>query len=256
MLICNGNRFGCTPAKVFGPFFGYAIGEGQIHNICLSGAIHNMTAGEGIIPGTVGWNVGSTHPYTYLMAYQIGLISSRNACYGEATVSGKTTLFGRVTGSATSTAMLTMAPSEMYSNYNVISSTLYGLWFADAYILGIAAGTSTCELASYATGNLEGAIYSYTILSPESLAKGVWNSPIADYTVDGTAARAITTIRGLVHENFIMKDQVYDTNDRLISATVRIFANATDCTNDVNPIDEYTISSSYGASGVFRTVKV
>lgn len=55
----------------------------------------------------------------------------------------------------------------------------------------------------------------------------------------------INILKGLMHSNFRMKNQIYDADSNLLSATVRIYSSDVDCENDVNPIHEYTISATY-----------
>lgn len=77
-----------------------------------------------------------------------------------------------------------------------------------------------------------------------------------DYEITGTDgwifhthirqdAALVKRILGLTHENFRIKDQVYDTNNKLTSATIRIYDSAADCTNDTSASAEYTITATY-----------
>lgn len=62
-------------------------------------------------------------------------------------------------------------------------------------------------------------------------------------------APGMNRVLGLVQENFRMKDQIYDGDGNLTSATVRIYANATNADNDVNPIAEYMMTASFAGPG-------
>jgi len=55
----------------------------------------------------------------------------------------------------------------------------------------------------------------------------------------------IKYILGLSQQNFRMTDQIYDVNDNMVTATVRIYNNSTDATNDTNSLKQYAVSSSY-----------
>ncbi len=55
-------------------------------------------------------------------------------------------------------------------------------------------------------------------------------------------------ILGLVQENFRLCDLVY-TNGQLTAGKIKIYANASDCQNDTNPIAEYQINAQYDAQG-------
>lgn len=58
-------------------------------------------------------------------------------------------------------------------------------------------------------------------------------------------AALVKRILGLTHENFRIKNQVYNTNNKLTSATIRIYGSAADCANDTNQTAEYTITAAY-----------
>lgn len=57
-------------------------------------------------------------------------------------------------------------------------------------------------------------------------------------------------VLGLSQENFRMKNQVYDGDGNLTSATVRIYQTAADAQNDVNPIAEYAMTASFAGAGL------
>jgi len=59
----------------------------------------------------------------------------------------------------------------------------------------------------------------------------------------------LTRILGLNQENFRLRDQVYDGDGNLTSATVRIYASAANAQNDVNPIAEYSVVASFSGPG-------
>lgn len=58
-------------------------------------------------------------------------------------------------------------------------------------------------------------------------------------------AALVKRILGLTHENFRIKNQVYNTNNKLTSATIRIYGSAADCANDTSQTAEYTITATY-----------
>jgi hypothetical protein len=63
-------------------------------------------------------------------------------------------------------------------------------------------------------------------------------------------------ILGLVQENFRLRDQVYNGDGNMTSATIRIYASAVDCNNDENAIAEYTITATYNVNGECVSYKV
>jgi hypothetical protein len=60
-----------------------------------------------------------------------------------------------------------------------------------------------------------------------------------------TETDKIKYVLGLSQENFRLKDMIYNTSHEMTGATVRVYDNASDCTNDVNPIAEYTITATW-----------
>jgi len=68
--------------------------------------------------------------------------------------------------------------------------------------------------------------------------------------IDGVTAELqpdLKNILGLVHHNFRFTNQVYS-GGKLTSADIKIYANATDCLNNVSPIHTYTIAATYTGS--------
>lgn len=55
----------------------------------------------------------------------------------------------------------------------------------------------------------------------------------------------IKYILGLSQQNFRMKDQIYDVNNNMVTATVRTYISASDATADTNYLKQYAVSSSY-----------
>lgn len=59
----------------------------------------------------------------------------------------------------------------------------------------------------------------------------------------------IKYILGLVQQNFRIFGQVYNEKNLLTSATIRIFNNSTDATNNTNPLKEYSVEATYDSDG-------
>ena len=66
----------------------------------------------------------------------------------------------------------------------------------------------------------------------------------------------VQLILGLVQNNFRITDAVYDSNHQLVSNTIKIFANASDCENDVNSIATYSMEAIYNSEGETTSYKV
>jgi hypothetical protein len=85
------------------------------------------------------------------------------------------------------------------------------------------------------------------------MADAVWDETVSDHQSVGSFGEAITEVRGLIQSNFRIKDMVYGDSGNLVSATVRIYTNKTDATNDSSPLHEYSITSSIDANGAVNS---
>lgn len=112
--------------------------------------------------------------------------------------------------------------------------------------------------------------------SPIAIAQEVWNTQLSGFTQNSAgymlssvfnATSGNTTditelkqdvkrILGLTQENFLIKDHVYDNQNQLESATIKIFNNSTDCNNDVNSLAEYSMTALYDSNGRLINYKV
>lgn len=66
----------------------------------------------------------------------------------------------------------------------------------------------------------------------------------------------VTRALGLSQENYRIKDPVYNTNNDLLSSTIEIFANASDCEADTSPTASYSVVATYDTSNRLLTYKV
>ncbi|MHA2012779.1 MAG: hypothetical protein ACTSWG_10470 [Candidatus Helarchaeota archaeon] len=66
----------------------------------------------------------------------------------------------------------------------------------------------------------------------------------------------IQLILGLVQHNFRIVDAVYDSNNLLISSTIKIYSNASDCSNDTNSIATYSMIATYDSDNNMNSYKV
>jgi len=93
------------------------------------------------------------------------------------------------------------------------------------------------------------------------------NSTIYDYFVDNSREDAfkadvsglqtiMVKVLGLVQSNFRITDNVYDSSNRLLSATIKIYNNSTDCDNDEDSITTYSMVSTYDDDGNPSSYKV
>lgn len=78
---------------------------------------------------------------------------------------------------------------------------------------------------------------------------GLWDA-LGDGTVSLVdVGNMVRRILGLVHENFVITDQVYDSNNNLLGASVKIYETDTDASADTNAIATYTIEATYDGDG-------
>lgn len=121
------------------------------------------------------------------------------------------------------------------------------------------ANVSALALEANVEGHVTTALGSYDPPTKAELDTAVANLTTeidANETKIDTITTAVTRILGLVQENFRLKDQVYDSNGNLTSATIRIYGSAADCNNDENAIAEYTLTATYNAVGECTSYKV
>lgn len=73
-----------------------------------------------------------------------------------------------------------------------------------------------------------------------------------------TETDKIKYILGLVHENMVMTNQVYDVDGNLTAATIKLYNSAVEATAQVNEFATYAITASYTAGLVthYKVVKV
>jgi len=91
-------------------------------------------------------------------------------------------------------------------------------------------------------------IPSIDVPPPSEIAGAVMDEPLSGHQISGSFGFAMFRLLGLAHENFRLKDQVYDDNGNLISATVRIYGNGSNAQDDVNPIAEYLMAATFDAA--------
>jgi len=192
-LLANGFRdtlgafrtFGATASNNAYPSTGWA-------GYARTGAMRNISAGEGITDDKVGRPSGNRHPSTWMLPQKAGALSSHNNTQGSSTAtlslaSGRN-IAASATGSASATATLQLVVSllataagsaSVTGNINAalgLSGSSAGSCTATAakgaigWVSGSSAGSCTATLVPYATGQLAGSISPFTELSPQSLA--------------------------------------------------------------------------------------
>lgn len=104
--------------------------------------------------------------------------------------------------------------------------------------------------------------YRLKYITPSDYENGFEQIYVVDnYITDISEHRAETETRikyilGLGQQNFKIVDQVYDINNLLLSSTIKIYDNASDCNNDVSTLKEYNMSATYSVDGQITSYKV
>lgn len=215
-LLANGFRDGSGVYQTFGgTVSNNAYPGAHFANWHRTGAMRNLTAGEGITSELVGLPSGARHPIAWMLPQKAGALSSHNLARGSSTASlslasgrnlsatadGSSTasaslqlvvsMQGTADGAATASGTLQAALGMVGSSAgSCAASAIIG---ALAWATGSAAGSSTATLTPYATGRLYGSITPFTELSPQSLAASVWTTALASYADTGNAALALQT---------------------------------------------------------------
>ena len=75
------------------------------------------------------------------------------------------------------------------------------------------------------------------------------------YDINDTVDKISRTL-GLSQENYRIFSPTYDTNDNMLTATMKIYNSASDCDTDTNAIATYRVVSTYDSKGRMVTYKV
>jgi len=92
--------------------------------------------------------------------------------------------------------------------------------------------------------------------SPTAIADAVWGAQLSQYTgSEGAAASRVSFILGLMQHNFKMVNQVYDSDNNMTSANLRIYTNSADADADTNHTKEWSLTAVY-TNGLLTDYKV
>jgi hypothetical protein len=143
---------------------------------------------------------------------------------------------------------------DLESLINAVNANVSGLAsnFADIKGAGFVSGTDSLKaLSDDFSTNITGPVALQTQLADPG---GTQNAPVGvglwDVLGDGSVtlpdlSDSIGRILGLTHENFALTDQVYDGDNNLTSATVKLYPSKADAEADTNVSSEYTITATY-----------
>lgn len=213
-LIRNGSNQITGLNRVFGAVGAYGLRS----NFDRNGTFKSFDSGTHAVANVTNRNArpdGARHPYSWKQPTKAGGLGSHNEAQGSVASSLSMASGINITGLAEGTtptahatlqlvvSMLATALGEatVAGNLNAalgMSGTSAGVASQTAVInalawaIGQADGVSVASLVSFANGKLQGSITPFTELSPQGLADAVWNSLLAQYTVDGTAGNALS----------------------------------------------------------------
>jgi len=101
------------------------------------------------------------------------------------------------------------------------------------------------ETITFATTTHTESVTLNAMVSASDVANAVWDEAIADHRLSGSFGLALQKTLGLAQHNYRIFSPVYDGNNNLTSATIKIYPTSTDTTNDTNELEEYTLTASY-----------
>lgn len=138
-----------------------------------------------------------------------------------------------------------------------LSPTL-NIWGVDGTVYG--SGLAMSEVAGgFYNYNYTGYDYTvdYVFRAYESSLPTAEQYVVATNEADSMNTQGITKqILGLSQGNFVMKNQTYDANGRLLTSNMYTYENAADANSETNPIHSYYIVSTYDVNGNLTNYKV
>jgi len=101
-------------------------------------------------------------------------------------------------------------------------------------------------------------------LTPVTDAIATLSTDVADLTTDvgdlstelGLLSASVARLLGLSQENYRIVGQAYDSNNKLTSASIRLFASKVDTDANTNPIAIYSVDATYDVQGLLVDYKV
>lgn len=115
--------------------------------------------------------------------------------------------------------------------------------------------TETHDIYSFSYSFSETGEYRLKYLTPTNYENGFEQIFVID-DIMGDIRTDIKYVLGLNQSNFRIKDQIYNSDNLLLSSTIRIYNNSTDTNNDINHIKEYNMSAIYDEYGRLLSYKV
>lgn len=101
-------------------------------------------------------------------------------------------------------------------------------------------------------------------LTPVTDAIAVLSTDVSNLTADvsdlstelGLISASVARLLGLSQENYRIVDQAYDSNNKLTTASVRLFGSKADTDANTNPVAVYAVTATYDTQGLLVDYKV
>ena len=132
------------------------------------------------------------------------------------------------------------------TNYGLSKTLISGGVWDETLSTHLISGTTGRALSTASSGGVD----------VQLLVDGVWNEPLSAHTSQGSAGSSMANILGLVQHNFRFVNQVYNSENNLVSGNILIFNTATDCETLTNPISIFGVSAVYDANNRLIDYKV
>jgi hypothetical protein len=96
----------------------------------------------------------------------------------------------------------------------------------------------------------------------QQISDAIWNAPLSSYSNSDTFGRLlkdqgtnVMKILGLVHQNILIDETVYDNKNNLIGSRIRIWEKAEDVGTQVPPLATYSVDVETAGPGKFTSWK-
>ena len=87
----------------------------------------------------------------------------------------------------------------------------------------------------------------------EALADQVWDEAVVGHASAGSFAVLLQVVAGLSLGNMRIANPAYDSDGRLVSGTLKVYANGMEATNDGTTLDTFTVTATYDVDGNLQT---
>jgi isochorismate hydrolase len=224
-----------------------ASGSASIDISSIVDGVWNAQQSDYVVAGSFGELLGVVSQSIVQTSESVNLLYD-NVVYISSSVDQNGVYLQQVSQSVNliydQTSYITSSVDDIYIQTTDISqsvNTIDSGSIADAvWDEKLADHTGSVESAGYALANVSSGA------SPALIADAVWDEILSEHTgSEGSAGARMGFIYGLLQNNFRMLNQVYDSNNLMTSATLRVYSNSVDADADTNPLKEWTVTAVY-----------